>query len=162
MNLRKHTPLYEKAWNNTKIALMETSNGCTVGIQNPDVSRVWMAESRSGVKWSCFGKSPVFNSWISDPWLAMLLICVNKQIFKVNLKNLFLFFLAVLFCCDVGESDLELKARCRSSCGLYKKFFFYKWKYRKHRANRLLLVKCNYIKMVKLPGCSSKGAPSCS
>ena len=28
----------------------------------------------------------------------------------------------VLFCCDVGESDLKLKARCLSSNVLYKKY----------------------------------------
>ena len=39
----------------------------------------------------------------------MLLGRVNKQIFEVNFKNIFLFFLTVLFCCDVGESDCELK-----------------------------------------------------
>ena len=31
--------------------------------------------------------------------------------------------------------------------------------YRKHSANRLPLVKCNDIKMVKLQGCSSLGGP---
>ena len=35
--------------------------------------------------------------------LAMLLGRVNKQNFKVEFKKI---FLKVLFCCDVGESDL--------------------------------------------------------
>ena len=35
---------------------------------------------------------------------------ISKQIFKLELKNIFLFFLTVLFCYDVGESGLELKA----------------------------------------------------
>ena len=34
---------------------------------------------------------------------------VNTQIFKVEFKKIFLFFLTALFCCDVGGSGLELK-----------------------------------------------------
>ena len=40
----------------------------------------------------------------------MLLGRVDKQIFKVNLKNIFVFYLTVLFCCDVGESDINEQA----------------------------------------------------
>ena len=54
-------------------------------------------------------------------WLATLLGHVNKQNFKVHFKNLIFFFLLVLFCCDVGESELDLKARCVPSWVLYKK-----------------------------------------
>ena len=49
---------------------------------------------------------------------------VNKQIFKVNLKNLFILFNGVILL-YVGESDLKLKARCWSSCGLNKRLFLY-------------------------------------
>ena len=49
---------------------------------------------------------------------------VNKQIFKVEFKNIFLFYLTVLFCCDVGVSDLVLKPICPSTWGLYKKCNF--------------------------------------
>ena len=35
---------------------------------------------------------------------------VNKQNFKVKLKNIFLFFLTVLFCCDVGISVIDIEA----------------------------------------------------
>ena len=34
---------------------------------------------------------------------------VNKQNFTVIFKKLFLFYLTVLFCCNVGDSDLGLK-----------------------------------------------------
>ena len=34
---------------------------------------------------------------------------VNKQIFKVEFRNILLFYLAVSFGCDVGVSDLKLK-----------------------------------------------------
>ena len=43
---------------------------------------------------------------ISQGFLATFLGGVNKQIFKVEFKKLFLFFLVMLFCCNVGESDL--------------------------------------------------------
>ena len=57
--------------------------------------------------------------------LATLLGHVNKQHFKVNFKNIFLFFLTLLFCCDVVvESDFELKATCVPSWGTYKKLTF--------------------------------------
>ena len=42
--------------------------------------------------------------------VATLLGGVNTQIFKVNCKNLFLFFLMVFYYCNVGESMLKLKA----------------------------------------------------
>ena len=54
---------------------------------------------------------------LSHKGLATLLGRVNKQNSKAELKTLFLFFLAVLFCCDVGVSGLELKA---TSWGSYK------------------------------------------
>ena len=49
--------------------------------------------------------------WVNNKYtlLATLLVRVNKQNFKVEFKNIFLFFLTVLFCCDVGVSGLELK-----------------------------------------------------
>ena len=46
--------------------------------------------------------------------LATLLGGVNTQIFKVNLKNQFYFFLVLLFSNYVGESDCEIKAGCQS------------------------------------------------
>ena len=51
---------------------------------------------------------------------AKLLGRVNKQIFKVNLKNLFCLYLVVLFCCNVGDSDCVIKAGCRPSNVSYK------------------------------------------
>ena len=53
--------------------------------------------------------------------LATLLRRVNKQNFKVHFKNLLFFLFLVLFCCDVDESELELKARCVPPRRLYKK-----------------------------------------
>ena len=47
-------------------------------------------------------------------WLATVAELLTMQNFKVNSKNLFLFFLVVIFCCDVGDSDCVLKARCLS------------------------------------------------
>ena len=44
----------------------------------------------------------------------------TRKIFKVHLKNLFFTYLVVFFCCNVGESECVLKARCRLLCGLYK------------------------------------------
>ena len=44
-------------------------------------------------------------------FLATLLGGVNKQKFKVNLKNIFVFILTVLFCCEVGVSDVDTWAR---------------------------------------------------
>ena len=41
--------------------------------------------------------------------LATLLESANKQIFKVEFENIILFYLKVLFCCNVGASDLVLK-----------------------------------------------------
>ena len=35
---------------------------------------------------------------------------VNKQIFKVEFKKIFFFFLTVLFCCNFGENGLNLMA----------------------------------------------------
>ena len=58
-------------------------------------------------------------------WLATVAELLTMQNFKVNSKNLFLFFLVVIFCCDVGDSDCVLKARCLSSCVLYKKCSFF-------------------------------------
>ena len=42
----------------------------------------------------------------------------------MEFKKIFLFFLTVLFCCDVGESDHKLKVRCFSSNVLCKKCSF--------------------------------------
>ena len=44
---------------------------------------------------------------------------VNKQIFKVEFQKIFLFFLTVFFCCNVGESDLVLKLRFEMPCFNY-------------------------------------------
>ena len=41
-------------------------------------------------------------------FLATLLGGVNKQKFKVNYKNRFLFFLTVLFFCDVDENGVDI------------------------------------------------------
>ena len=41
--------------------------------------------------------------------LATLLYRVNMQKFKVEFKNIFLFFLMVLFCCNVGVSALKIE-----------------------------------------------------
>ena len=45
----------------------------------------------------------------------------NKQNFKVEFKNIFLFYLTVLFCCDVGVSDRVLKSVGSPQWGLSKK-----------------------------------------
>ena len=42
--------------------------------------------------------------------LATLLKHVNKQNFIIFFKNIFIFFLFVIFCCDVGESDVKSEA----------------------------------------------------
>ena len=49
---------------------------------------------------------------------------VNKQIFKVEFRNILLFYLAVLFGCDVGVSDLKLKPIGPPMWDLYKKWNF--------------------------------------
>ena len=43
--------------------------------------------------------------------LSTLLGVVNKLKFKVNLKNIFVFILTVLFYCEVGVSDVDTWAR---------------------------------------------------
>ena len=48
----------------------------------------------------------------------------GRHVFKMNLKNNFLIFLMVLFCCDVGESDIKIKARRVPSWRLHKKCIF--------------------------------------
>ena len=49
---------------------------------------------------------------------------VKTQTFKVHFKNLFLFFLTVLFCCDGGGSGLKFKAGSWATSGLYNKLCF--------------------------------------
>jgi hypothetical protein len=49
-----------------------------------------------------------------------LLERANIKFLKVNFKNLFLFYLTVLFCCDVGESGFILKSNGPSSWGVSK------------------------------------------
>ena len=49
--------------------------------------------------------------------LATLLGGVNKKIYKVNYINLFLFFLTVLFCCNVGVNSVNISV---GNCPLHK------------------------------------------
>ena len=49
---------------------------------------------------------------------------INTQNFKVEFQKIFLFFLTVFFCCDVGESDLVLKPRYGSFNVIYRKCHF--------------------------------------
>ena len=56
--------------------------------------------------------------------LATLLGRANIKFFKVEFKKLFIFYLMVLFCCDVGESDLILKPRYGSFNVIYRKSQF--------------------------------------
>ena len=44
-------------------------------------------------------------------WLAILLERVDCLKFKVNFKNLFFLNLLVFYCCNVGESVLNLNVR---------------------------------------------------
>ena len=46
---------------------------------------------------------------------------VNMQIFKVNYRNLILFFLTVLFCCNVGENGENIWVGNGPFHKLYKK-----------------------------------------
>ena len=71
-----------------------------------------------------YSQTSIYNALVVKQGLATLLRRVNKQNFKVNFKNLIFSFLFVLFCCDVVESDLELKARCiDGSCAVVVQVF---------------------------------------
>ena len=56
--------------------------------------------------------------------MATLLGGVNKQNFKVEFQKIFLFFLSVFFCCDIGVSVPNLKNGGPRKITLYKKFVF--------------------------------------
>ena len=68
---------------------------------------------------------PTPNFYARDQvWQATFLGRVNKQKFKVNYKKIFIFFLTVLFCCDVGESGVDIGAANGPLHKKYKKCAF--------------------------------------
>ena len=49
-------------------------------------------------------------------WLATLLERVNIRLFEVNFKNIFILYLWVFLCVQVGDNSTHVAVKCQSTC----------------------------------------------